>query len=107
MKDNNFREVEQVLLLNKKNADKLKNITTEDANFFAKVEIMDYSLLVAKLSLNKNEMEDLFGRNHRRQTEIEYFQMAGIKRETIGLDSIITSGNNNQIFQENNKKKET
>ncbi len=106
LKDNNFREVEQVLLLNKKNADKLKNITTEDANFFAKVEIMDYSLLVAKLSLNKNEMEDLFGKNHRRQTEIEYFQMAGIKRQTLNLDSNITSGNNNQIFQENNKKNE-
>ena len=51
-------------------------------------------------------MEDLFGKNHRRQTEIEYFQMAGIKRQTLNLDSNITSGNNNQIFQENNKKNE-
>ena len=91
MKDNNFKEVEQVLLVNKTNANKLKNITTEDANFFAKAEIMDYSLLVAKISLNKSEMEDLFGKYHRRQTEIEYFQMAGMKRETIASDSINTS----------------
>ena len=67
MKDNNFKEVEQVILINKKNADKLKNITKEDANFFAKAEIMDYSLLVAKISLNKNEMDNLFGKHHRRQ----------------------------------------
>ena len=98
MKDNNFKEVEQVLLINKSNANKLKKITTEDANFFAKAEIMDYSLLVAKISLNKNEMEDLFGKHHRRQTEIEYFQIAGLSRETNLLDNSI-SIENNQILK--------
>ena len=82
MKDNNFREVEQVLLLNKENSQKLLKVASEDANFFCKVKVMDYSLLVAKIALNNDEIEDLFGKYHRRRSEIEYFEMAGIKRDS-------------------------
>ena len=83
MKDNNFKDIEQVLLLNKQNAQKLLTVASEDANFFCGVKVMDYSLLVAKISLNNDEIEDLFGPYHRKQSEIEYFAMAGIKRDTI------------------------
>ena len=83
MKDNNFKDIEQVLLLNKRNAEKLLKVASEDANFFCGAKVMDYSLLVAKISLNNDEIEDLFGPYHRRQSEIEYFSMAGIKRDTI------------------------
>jgi hypothetical protein len=83
MKDNNFKDIEQVLLLNKTNAEKLLHVASEDANFFCGVKVMDYSLLVAKISLNNDEIEDLFGPYHRKQSEIEYFAMAGIKRDTI------------------------
>jgi hypothetical protein len=34
MKDNNFKDIEQVLLLNKQNAQKLLTVASEDANFF-------------------------------------------------------------------------
>ena len=82
MKDNNFKEVEQVLLLNKQNAQKLLRVASEDANFFCGVKVMDYSLLVAKISLNNDEIEDLFGKFHRRRSEIEYFEMAGMERKS-------------------------
>ena len=83
MKDNNFKDIEQVLLLNKTNAQKLLRVASEDANFFCNAKVMDYSLLVAKISLNNDEIEDLFGAFHRKQSEIEYFAMAGIKRESV------------------------
>ena len=86
MKDNNFREIEKVLLLNNENAQKLLNVASEDANFFCKVKVMDYSLLVAKVSLNNDEIEDLFGKFHRRQSEFEYFKMAKIEREPNNND---------------------
>ena len=82
MKDTNFREIEQVLLLNNKNAEKLLEVSSEDAKFFCSVKVMDYSLLVAKISLNNDEIEDLFGKFHRRQSEIEYFNMIGRDRES-------------------------
>ena len=82
MKDNNFRTIEQVLLLNKTYCEKLLEVATKDANFFCDAKVMDYSLLVAKISLNKDEIIDLFGDAHRRQSEIEYFNMIGKERET-------------------------
>jgi hypothetical protein len=100
MKDNNFKDIEQVLFLNNQNAKKLLNIATKDANFFANMKVMDYSLLVAKISLNKDEIEDLFGRNHRRQSERQYFEMAGMKNKIQQKEK---SGGNNK---ENNKTDE-
>ena len=80
MKDINFNEAEQIFLLNKNDSKKLLNIAKKDANFFCSSGIMDYSLLVAKISLNNEEIKFLFGKDHRKKTEKEYCAMAGIKR---------------------------
>ena len=87
MKDNNFRDIEQVLLINKNYAQKLLDISTSDAIFFSSVGIMDYSLLVAKVSLNKYEMDELFGKYHRKNSEIDYFSMLGLTRETLNNEN--------------------
>ena len=96
MKDNNFKDIEQVLLLNQENAKKLLDVASEDAKFFCGVKVMDYSLLVAKMSLNNDEIEDLFGKNHRRRTEIEYFNMAGMRRQSNSDSIIIVSEDDNE-----------
>ena len=87
MKDNNFRDIEQVLLINKNYAQKLLDISTSDAIFFSSVGIMDYSLLVAKVSLNKYEMDELFGKYHRKNSEIDYFSMLGLTIETLNNEN--------------------
>ena len=97
MKDNNFKDIEQVLLLNKQNAQKLLTVASEDANFFCGVKVMDYSLLVAKISLNNDEIEDLFGKYHRRQSEIDYFKMAGIERNSNADSNISIEVKSEQI----------
>ena len=110
MKDNNFKDIEQVLLLNKENANKLLINASEDANFFCGVKVMDYSLLVAKISLNNDEIEDLFGKFHRRQSEIEYCNMAGIQRNTIGEKQLyekeIQDNDNEKMIDDYNQQNE-
>jgi 1-phosphatidylinositol-4-phosphate 5-kinase len=84
MKDLNFNEIEEILLINKANSKKLIDIITKDSNFLSDLGIMDYSLLVIKISLNKKEINLLFGKEHKEKSEKEYFDMINMKR----VDSI-------------------
>lgn len=96
MKDINFNEAEQVLLLNKNNSQKLQDIVKKDAEFFNSCGIMDYSLLVAKISLNNEEIKFLFGKNHRKKTEKEYLEMVGVTRMP-SINSLESSQNSVEI----------
>ena len=87
MKDINFNEVEEVFLINKNNSRKLINIVEKDANFLCSCGIMDYSLLVGKITLNKNESNLLFGREHRKNSEKDYFSMINLERQTLGINN--------------------
>ena len=71
MKDLNFLEIEGGLMLNDKTTKKLMTVSANDVTFLASLGIMDYSLLVVKLSLNKDEIIEVFGRFHRKKTEKE------------------------------------
>ena len=93
MKDINFNEVEEVFLINKNNSKKLIDIVEKDANFLCNIGIMDYSLLVGKISLNKNEIDFLFGKEHRKNSEIEYFNMINLERKTLGNNNEEKNGN--------------
>ena len=71
MKDLNFFEIEKRLFLNETNRQKLINIVANDVAFLSLVGIMDYSLLVVKLSFNNDEVKDLFGNSHKEKIEKE------------------------------------
>ena len=77
MKDINFNEVENVFMLNKEDSKKLLEIVEKDSNFLYSQGIMDYSLLVAKISLNNSEIVSLFGKNHRRNSEKQFLELLG------------------------------
>jgi len=99
LKDINFNEVEEIFLLNKDDSKKLLDIVEKDSNFLCSSGIMDYSLLVAKISLNNYEINSLFGKNHRKKTEAQYLQMIGKDRETISYTNTIRESkeiNNNK-----------
>jgi hypothetical protein len=89
MKDLNFNEVEEVFLLNKADSKKLLNICEKDSKFLCKSGIMDYSLFVAKISLNNDEIKSLFGRDHRKATEKQFLEMIGKVRESRPTNSSI------------------
>ena len=109
MKDINFNEAEQVFLLSKENSKKLLDIVIKDSNFFCSSGIMDYSLLVAKISLNNEEINFLFGKDHRKNAEKEFFNMAGKERtpsipqdefnNLIKLDSDKDNNNKNKSLR--------
>ena len=56
MKDNNFEQLEKNLYLEEENLLKIKEISKKDAKFLESLEIMDYSLLILKLSVNDKEV---------------------------------------------------
>ena len=89
MKDLNFNEVEEVFLLNKADSKKLLNICEKDSEFLCSSGIMDYSLFVAKISLNNDEIKSLFGRDHRKATEKQFLEMIGKVRESRPTNSSI------------------
>ena len=111
MKDLNFNEVEEVFLLNKEDSKKLLNICEKDSKFLCSCGIMDYSLFVAKISLNNDEIKSLFGSDHRKATEKQFLEMIGKARElsrpTIPSnekepnDNIIENENENEKLIEN------
>lgn len=94
MKDTDFKNYEKVLIINEKDANKLIDIATNDANFFCSLGVMDYSLLVLKVSLYNDEVIDLFGKYHRRESEREFKKMIGINENN-------ESGNNENEDNEN------
>ena len=82
MKDVDFEHIENnTLQLNEKNKNKLVSIIGTDASFLAGQKIMDYSLLVVKLSLNEDEINQLFGKGHKKRTEKEFAEHFGIEHE--------------------------
>lgn len=81
MKDVNFNETEKVFLFNKENSEKLMRIAKRDAEFFCDSGIMDYSLLVAKVSLNNDEMMTLLGKDHRKEVERDFLTLIGKENE--------------------------
>ena len=98
LKDINFNEVEEIFLLNKPDAKKLLDIVEKDANFLCASGIMDYSLLVAKITLNNFEIKSLFGKNHRKVSEGLFLQMIGQERETVDTSNLskeLKENNNN------------
>ena len=63
MKDNDFNDIEKKIFLEKKSSDKLRKICENDSKFLKDMELMDYSLFLVKLSLSKEDAEDIFGKN--------------------------------------------
>ncbi|MCQ2818511.1 MAG: hypothetical protein MJ252_14680 [archaeon] len=60
MKDLNFEEIERALLISKEDQQRLISACENDSKFLADMGLMDYSLLVVKLSLSKSEIDHIF-----------------------------------------------
>ena len=104
MKDTDFKNYEKVLYINENNANKLINIVTKDANFFSDLGVMDYSLLILKVSLYNDEVTDLFGKLHRRQSEREYKTMLGMNEKNENDESKDNNENEEMINEYHDEK---
>ena len=81
MKDLDFMEFEKSIMLSLQSINKLRERAEIDSNFLKKSELMDYSLFLAKITLNKQEEEDVFGKNIRQRKNADLIQLISEKKE--------------------------
>ena len=75
MKDLDFNEFEKGIMLSLSSIKKLRENTTKDSIFLRKLDLMDYSLFLVKLTLSKEEAEDTFGDNITERQNNDYIQI--------------------------------
>jgi hypothetical protein len=75
MKDLDFNEFERSIMLSISSKNKLKERTKSDSEFLRDSGLMDYSLFLVKLTLNKNEAQDTFGKQIKEKLEDDFNQI--------------------------------
>jgi 1-phosphatidylinositol-4-phosphate 5-kinase len=83
MKDVNFNDIEFGILVNNDNNKKINKIAYDDSKFLAKMGLMDYSLFIVKLSLNKEESSEIFGEGIQEKIEQDYMDVLNDKTVMI------------------------
>ena len=102
MKDLNFNEYEHGIMINRENIRKFRKITKADSSFLCRLELMDYSVFLVKLTLSKNEIIDIFGEEIRNKQDKDFNELMVCKsiKPTFMGDEI----NLNYDSDENNLK---
>ena len=104
MKDLNFNEIEKNIMIGKESINQLRNIISQDSKFLCKSELMDYSLFLVKITLNKEEAAIIFGENIRQDQDKAIRQLFS-SQESSDNDNI-NIDNQNNIDNENNENNE-
>ena len=100
MKDLNFNDIEFGIMVNNKNIEKIRNITTKDSKFLEKLGLMDYSLFVVKLSLDKQRLTDIFGEGIQEKQEKDYMDVINEKTVMEGNLNEMSSNLDLSLFKE-------
>ena len=88
LKDLDFNDFEKSIMLSKSSIRKLREITTNDSQFLCKSELMDYSLFLVKLTLSKQEAEDVFGDNIAEKQNNDFIQLISDDNENCNINNI-------------------
>ena len=86
MKDLNFNEYEKGIFMSKDDIETFKNLIKYDALFLRRMELMDYSLFLVKLTLSKEQINDLFGEEFQQIQEKEFNELM---KESSGKNNSI------------------
>ena len=62
-------------MISKENIKHFRKVTREDSNFLCKLELMDYSVFLVKLTLSKEEAIDIFGEEIRQKQDNAYNEL--------------------------------
>ena len=111
MKDVNFNDIEFGIMVNNKNNESINKRAYKDSKFLEKMGLMDYSLFVVKLSLNKEESSEIFGEGIQEKIEQDYMDVLNDKtvminpnNETTTLDYTINTIGSKTTFKGNRNK---
>ena len=95
LKDLNFNEIEKGIFISNNNIKIFRKIINYDAIFLRRMELMDYSLFLVKLTLSKDQIIDLFGEEIQQIQEKEFNEL--MDASTVKAGSSILS---NYTFNE-------
>ena len=111
MKDVNFNDIEFGIMVNNKNNENINKSAYKDSKFLEKMGLMDYSLFVVKLSLNREESSEIFGEGIQEKIEQDYMDVLNDKtvminpnNETTILDYTINTIGSKTTFKGNRNK---
>ena len=104
MKDLNFNEYEHGIMISRDNIKKFRKITKSDSSFLCRLELMDYSVFLVKLTLSKNEQIDIFGEGIRKKQDNDFNDL--LLKESLKPSIMTDAGNEilNKDYQDNNLK---
>ena len=91
MKDLNFNEIEKNIMIGKESINQLRNSISQDSKFLCDSELMDYSLFLVKITLNKEEAQSIFGKNYHENQDKAIKQLFSSQSSS---DNNNTSNNN-------------
>ena len=94
MKDVNFNDIEFGIIVNNHNIKEINKIAQRDSKFLEKMDLMDYSLFVVKLSLNKEELSSIFGEGIQEKIEQDYVEILNNKTIVINTNNDINNLDN-------------
>ena len=90
LKDLNFNEIEKGIFMSSDSIATFRNLIKYDALFLRRMELMDYSLFLVKLTLSKEQISDLFGEEIQEIQEKEFKELmegSGVKNNNTILNS--------------------
>ena len=93
MNDLNFNEYEHGIMISRENIKKFRKIIKFDSSFLCRLELMNYSVFLVKISLGKKEQFDVFGeKNEKKASDFE-----DLMSNNIIKPSLILMGNGNNL----------
>ena len=106
MKDLNFNEIEKNIMISQDSITQLRKIITSDSIFLSNSELMDYSLFLVKITLNKEEAADIFGENIKQNQDKALKELFSNKlssdKDNNDKDNIENIKDENNIDNDNN-----
>ena len=75
MKDLNFNEFEHGIMLSRKNIIRFRKLIKYDSTFLKQMSLMDYSLFLVKITLSKEQANDLFGDKIREKQDSAFSEL--------------------------------
>ena len=75
MKDLNFNQFEYGIMISRDNIRRFRKLTRYDSYFLSRMELMDYSLFLVKLTLSAEQANDLFGDKIREKQDSAFSEL--------------------------------
>jgi hypothetical protein len=93
MKDIDFDNIEKVLMIPSYTISTFKEITQKDSAFLCEQELMDYSLFVVKISIDKKTAHELFGKSFEEDRTKAFEEMISQSNLNSSVEIDVTTNN--------------